>query len=132
MVWTAEFAEAGWALPLSDDPAGKAEADAPTNTLPGPLEDGEVAGQATRRPDHHQHPIGSGTAPDLMDKPPNTWDGMVAEATRLHAAGKPSWIALQAKQYEGLVVLVQHVAGERWRIKCSTTTANPSDAYRHP
>jgi multiple sugar transport system substrate-binding protein len=29
---------------------------------------------------------------------------MVAEATRLHAEGKPSWIAVQAKQYEGLVV----------------------------
>src|ERR1044072_8514353 len=39
-----------------------------------------------------------------MDKPPGTWDAMVAEATRLHAAGQPSWIALQAKQYEGLVV----------------------------
>ncbi len=35
VVWTAEFAEAGWALPLSDDPAGKAEADATTDTLPG-------------------------------------------------------------------------------------------------
>jgi len=29
---------------------------------------------------------------------------MVAEANRLHAAGDPSWIAVQAKQYEGLVV----------------------------
>ena len=38
VVWTAEFAEAGWALPLSDDPAGQAEADANSNTLPGPLE----------------------------------------------------------------------------------------------
>ncbi len=34
VVWTAEFAEAGWALPLSDDPAGQAEADATENTLP--------------------------------------------------------------------------------------------------
>ena len=34
----AEFAEAGWALPLSDDPSGEAEADANSNTLPGPLE----------------------------------------------------------------------------------------------
>ena len=41
VVWTAEFAEAGWALPLSDDPAGKAEADARPNTLPGPLETAE-------------------------------------------------------------------------------------------
>jgi multiple sugar transport system substrate-binding protein len=39
-----------------------------------------------------------------MDSPPKTWDAVVAEATRLHAAGKPSWIAVQAKQYEGLVV----------------------------
>ncbi len=37
VVWTAEFAEAGWALPLSDDPAHRAEADATTDTLPGPL-----------------------------------------------------------------------------------------------
>jgi multiple sugar transport system substrate-binding protein len=29
---------------------------------------------------------------------------MIADATRLHAEGKPSWIAVQAKQYEGLVV----------------------------
>lgn len=39
-----------------------------------------------------------------MDRPPATWDGMVSEAERLHAAGEPSWIAVQAKQYEGLVV----------------------------
>lgn len=37
VVWTAEFAEAGWALPLSDDPAGLAENDAVADTLPGPL-----------------------------------------------------------------------------------------------
>jgi multiple sugar transport system substrate-binding protein len=40
----------------------------------------------------------------LVAPPPDTWDGMVAQATRLHAEGKPSWIAVQAKQYEGLVV----------------------------
>ena len=37
VVWTAEFAEAGWALPLSDDPEGRADADATMDTLPGPL-----------------------------------------------------------------------------------------------
>ena len=37
VIWTAEFAEAGWVLPLSDDPARRAEADAITDTLPGPL-----------------------------------------------------------------------------------------------
>jgi multiple sugar transport system substrate-binding protein len=42
--------------------------------------------------------------PDLMDKPPETWNAMVDEATRLHSAGKPSWIGVQASQGEGLVV----------------------------
>ncbi len=103
VVWTAEFAEAGWALPLSDDPAGEAEADARSNTLPGPLKTAEWQDKL------YAAPITTNTQllwyrADLMDEPPNTWDGMVSEATRLHAAGKPSWIALQAKQYEGLVV----------------------------
>lgn len=103
VVWTAEFAEAGWAVPLSEDPAGEAESDAESNTLPGPLETARWQGKL------YAAPITTNTQllwyrADLMDGPPSTWDGMVAEATRLHAAGKPSWIAVQAKQYEGLVV----------------------------
>ena len=103
VVWTAEFAEAGWAVPLSEDPAGEAEADAESNTLPGPLETARWQGRL------YASPITTNTQllwyrADLMDEPPSTWDGMVSEATRLHAAGKPSWIAVQAKQYEGLVV----------------------------
>ncbi|WP_163802139.1 ABC transporter substrate-binding protein [Mycolicibacterium sediminis] len=103
VVWTAEFAEAGWALPLSDDPAGQAEADATSNTLPGPLE------TASWQDRLYAAPITTNTQllwyrADLMQDPPQNWDDMVSEATRLHAEGKPSWIALQAKQYEGLVV----------------------------
>ncbi|OCB51149.1 ABC transporter substrate-binding protein [Mycobacterium vulneris] len=103
VVWTAEFAEAGWAVPLSDDPAGAAESDALENTLPGPLETASWQGKL------YASPITTNTQllwyrADLMDQPPSTWDGMVSEANRLHAAGKPSWIAVQAKQYEGLVV----------------------------
>jgi multiple sugar transport system substrate-binding protein len=103
VVWTAEFAEAGWALPLADDPSGQAEADATSNTLPGPLETAKWQDKL------YAAPITTNTQllwyrADLMDEPPATWDGVVAEATRLHAAGKPSWIAVQAKQYEGLVV----------------------------
>ncbi|HEY9305909.1 MAG TPA: extracellular solute-binding protein [Mycobacterium sp.] len=103
VIWTAEFAEAGWALPLSDDPAGRAEADATTDTLPGPL------ATATWKHKHYAAPLTTNTEllwyrPDLMDKPPATWNAMVDEATRLHAAGKPSWIGVQASQGEGLVV----------------------------
>jgi multiple sugar transport system substrate-binding protein len=103
VVWTAEFAEAGWAVPLSDDPAGLAEADATSNTLPGPLETAKWQDKL------YAAPITTNTQllwyrADLMPEPPTTWDAVVAEATRLHGEGKPSWIAVQAKQYEGLVV----------------------------
>jgi len=103
VVWTAEFAEAGWALPLSDDPAGLAEADATADILPGPLE--------TARWKHKLYgaPIATNTQllwyrADLVDHPPEDWAGMVAEAERLRAAGEPSWIGVQANEGEGLVV----------------------------
>lgn len=103
VVWTAEFAEAGWALPLSEDPVGRAEADAVDDTLPGPLATARWRGRL------YAAPVITNTQllwyrPDLMSTAPSTWDAMVAEAARLHAAGEPSWIAVQAKQYEGLVV----------------------------
>ncbi|MCX6482829.1 MAG: ABC transporter substrate-binding protein [Mycobacterium sp.] len=103
VVWTAEFAEAGWALPFSDDPAGAAEADAAADTLPGPLETARWQGKL------YAAPVTTNTQMlwyrnDLVSPPPSNWDQMIADATRLHAEGKPSWIAVQAKQYEGLVV----------------------------
>lgn len=103
VVWTAEFAEAGWALPLSDDPAGRAEPDATADILPGPLSTARWEGRLFAAP------VTTNTQllwyrPDLVRQPPRTWDGMVREAARLHAAGRPSWIAVQANEGEGLVV----------------------------
>src|SRR4051794_31362014 len=133
VVWTAEFAEAGWALPLSDDPSGQAEADATSNTLPGPLQ------TATWQHKLYAAPITTNTQllwyrADLMDQPPKTWDGMVTEATRLHAAGKPSWIALQAKQYEGLVVwfntLLESAGGQVLSDDGKTVTLTDTPEHR--
>jgi multiple sugar transport system substrate-binding protein len=133
VVWTAEFAEAGWALPLSDDPSGQAEADAKSNTLPGPLE------TATWQNKLYAAPITTNTQllwyrADLMDQPPATWDGMVSEATRLHAAGKPSWIAVQAKQYEGLVVwfntLLESAGGQVLSDDGKTVTLTDTPEHR--
>ncbi len=103
VVWTPEFAEAGWIVPLSEDPSGQAEADATTDTLPGPLE------TARWQDKLYAAPVTTNTQvlwyrADLVPEPPKTWDDMVAEATSLHSRGEPSWIAVQAKQYEGLVV----------------------------
>jgi multiple sugar transport system substrate-binding protein len=133
VVWTAEFAEAGWALPLSDDPSGRAEADATSNTLPGPLETAKWQDKL------YAAPITTNTQllwyrADLMDEPPTTWDGMVAEATRLHAAGGPSWIAVQAKQYEGLVVwfntLLQSAGGQVLSDDGNTVTLTDTPEHR--
>ncbi|KZS74188.1 ABC transporter substrate-binding protein [Mycobacterium kansasii] len=103
VVWTAEFAEAGWALPLSEDPAGRTEADATSDTLPGPIR------TATWKHRLYAAPVTTNTQvlwyrPDLVPQPPGDWNGMLAEAARLRAAGQPSWIAAQANQGEGLVV----------------------------
>jgi multiple sugar transport system substrate-binding protein len=133
VVWTAEFAEAGWALPLSDDPAGQAEADAAGDTLPGPLETAKWKGKLFAAP------VTTNTQmlwyrPDLVAPPPGTWDQMVAEATRLHAEGKPSWIAVQAKQYEGLVVwfntLLQSAGGQVVSDDGKTVTLTDTPEHR--
>ena len=133
VIWTAEFAEAGWVLPLSDDPAHRAEADANTDTLPGPLS------TATWRHRLYAAPVSTNTQllwyrPDLMDKPPTTWSAVVDEATRLHAAGGPSWIGVQANQNEGVVVwfntLLESAGGQVLSEDGGTVTLTDTPAHR--
>jgi multiple sugar transport system substrate-binding protein len=133
VIRTAEFAEAGWVLPLSDDPARRAEADATTDTLRGPL------GTARWRHRLYAAPVTTNTQllwyrPDLMDTPPATWKAMVDEATRLHAAGKPSWIGVQANQNEGVMVwfntLLESAGGQVLSDDGSTVTLTDTPAHR--
>nr|WP_269893127.1 ABC transporter substrate-binding protein [Mycobacterium hippophais] len=133
VVWTPEFAEAGWIVPLADDPAGLAETDATTDTLPGPLE------TATWEDKLYASPVTTNTQvlwyrADLMPEPPATWDAMVAEAGRLKAAGQPSWIAVQGKQYEGLVVwfntLLESAGGQVLSEDGKTVTLTDTPEHR--
>src|ERR1700722_2025547 len=133
VIWTAEFAEAGWVLPLSDDPAHRAEADATTDTLPGPLS------TATWRHRLYAAPVSTNTQllwyrPDLINKPPETWSGVLAEAARLHAAGGPSWIGVQANQNEGVVVwfntLLESAGGQVLSDDGSTVTLTDTPKHR--
>jgi multiple sugar transport system substrate-binding protein len=133
VIWTAEFAEAGWVLPLSDDPARRAETDAITDTLPGPLS------TATWKHRLFAAPVSTNTQllwyrPDLMETPPSTWDGMIAEATRLHAAGGPSWIGVQANQNEAVVVwfntLLESAGGQVLSEDGSTVTLTDTPEHR--
>jgi multiple sugar transport system substrate-binding protein len=133
VVWTAEFAEAGWALPLSDDPAGEAEADAQADTLPGPLATAKWKGKLFAAPVTTNTQLLWYRA-DLVEPPPETWDGMLADVNRLEAEGKPSWIAVQAKQYEGLVVwfntLLESAGGQVLSEDGKTVTLTDTPEHR--
>ncbi|WP_132993874.1 extracellular solute-binding protein [Gordonia zhaorongruii] len=111
VVWTAEFADAGWVVPVPGDMASEIEA----NTLAGPLE--TVMWKRDDEPAKRPYAIPMWTnsqllwyRPDVMKddlgrrSAPTTWDGMLADARKIGDAGGPSQILLQAKQYEGLMV----------------------------
>ena len=109
VVWTAEFAEAGWALPVPDDLSAKLR---DGSTLEGPLATAEWIDPATQERDKlYAVPLNSNTQllwyrPDLVPggQPPATWDDLIAAAAANAAAGQPAAIGVQAKQYEGFMV----------------------------
>jgi multiple sugar transport system substrate-binding protein len=118
---------------LSDDPAGRSEADARADTLPGPLS------TATWRHRLYAAPVSTNTQllwyrPDLITKPPGTWSAVLEEAARLHAAGGPSWIGVQANQNEGVMVwfntLLESAGGQVLSDDGSTVTLTDTPAHR--
>ena len=99
VTWTAEFAEAGWIAPFPDDIAREVE----QGTLPVAYETGTYQGRLWAAP------LNTNTQllwyrRDLAPNPPATWDDMIAQSEALHARGLPSYIEVQAAQYEGLSV----------------------------
>ncbi|MGH4018079.1 MAG: ABC transporter substrate-binding protein [Pseudonocardiaceae bacterium] len=101
VTWTAEFAEAGWILPFEPTAAEKVR----QGTLEAAYETGTWADRL------YAAPLNTNTQllwyrSDLMPggKPPRTWDQMIDIAEQLAAQDRPSWIEVQAQQYEGLTV----------------------------
>jgi multiple sugar transport system substrate-binding protein len=130
-VWTPEFADAGWALPLPDAVAAQVSQDA----LPGPLATARWKGRLFAAP------LNTNTQllwyrKDLMPdgSPPQTWDELLAIADKLAAARRPSWIEVQAKQYEGLMVwfntLLTSAGGSIVGPDGTTVTLDRGDAAR--
>ena len=114
VVWTAEFANAGWLVPVPDDRAAQVEA----SNLTGPVETA-----MWKRPDDADRrlyalPIWTNTQlmwfrPDVLRQylgsratAPKTWDQMISDATAIHAENPhgPTQILVQGSQYEGLLV----------------------------
>lgn len=124
VVWTAEFADAGWAVPVPDSMTQEIR----DRNLAGPLATAEWKGKSDSAKRLYALPIWANTQllwyrPDVMKdtfgakrKPPTTWQGMLDDAAKIGDDGGPTQIVLQAKQYEGLMVwfnsLVQSAGGQ--------------------
>jgi multiple sugar transport system substrate-binding protein len=99
LIWTAEFAQAGWILPYPLDLARQVE----RGTLRVPLETGIYKGRL------YAAPLGAHTQllwyrKDLVPNPPKTWDEMIQMAEGLAGRGLPHYIEVQGARYEGLTV----------------------------
>jgi multiple sugar transport system substrate-binding protein len=107
VVWTAEFAEAGWIKPWPAAEAAKVR----QGTLPGPLKTATYKGRLWAAPANTNTQL-LWYRKDLVSNPANTWAGLIAQASQLP---KANYIEIQGAQYEGVVVwfnsLVQSAGG---------------------
>jgi trehalose/maltose transport system substrate-binding protein len=118
VVWTAEFAAAGW---IKAWPTALAD-QVKQGTLPGPLATATYQGKL------YAAPANSNTQllwyrKDKVTKPADTWNGLIAQATQLK-----THIEIQGAQYEGVMVwfnsLVQSAGGTI--VNGTTVTLGPA------
>ena len=96
VIWTAEFAEAGWVLEWR----GAGARAASSGTIPATLETGRYEGKLYAAPFTTNAQL-LWYRKDRLRRPPRTWDEMVRQAERL---GHGNRIQVQAARYEGLTV----------------------------
>ncbi|HEU5149107.1 MAG TPA: ABC transporter substrate-binding protein [Iamia sp.] len=99
VIWTAEFANAGW---IREWPEDQVEA-----VTEGRLENAVESASFEDR--LYGIPLNTNAQllwyrTDLTEEPPATWDEMIEMADRLEADGEPHDIVEQGQRYEGLVV----------------------------
>ncbi|MCU1496087.1 MAG: transporter substrate-binding protein [Acidimicrobiales bacterium] len=99
VIWTAEFAEAGWIKPI---PARVAEEVTEGRLAP-------AVKSATYQDRLYAAPFNSNAVmlwyrEDVTPEPPETWDELISAAAELRAADRPDLMLGQGQRYEGLVV----------------------------
>jgi multiple sugar transport system substrate-binding protein len=99
VVWTAEFAEAGWIRELTDAQKEAANKD----TLEAPIATAVWKDKQYGIPKHTNVQL-LWYRKSLVPTPPKTWDDVLAMSKKLKADGKPYVIGITAAQYEGYVV----------------------------
>jgi len=98
VIWTGEFANAGWV----EEWTGPLKNQVTENVFPNVIETASFDGKL------YAAPFNTNTQllwyrKDLVKKPPTTWDQMIEEAEGLKEAGS---IQVQANRYEGYMVFV--------------------------
>ncbi len=96
VIWTPEFAEAGWIKAWPSDVADKVR----NGTLEGPLKTATYQGKLYAAPANTNTQL-LWYRKDLVSDPATTWDGLIDQAVKLKEAGR---IEIQGAQYEGVVV----------------------------
>ncbi|MGQ0650922.1 MAG: ABC transporter substrate-binding protein [Betaproteobacteria bacterium] len=96
VIWTAEFAQAGWILPWEDEAAAQASA----GRLAAPLQSATYKGELWAVPFTTNAQL-LWYRSDRIKAPPKTWDEMIDMA---EALGPQGTIQAQAERYEGLTV----------------------------
>jgi len=96
VIWTAEFAQAGWVLPWQGEPAREAREGRLASAVASATYQGRLWAE----------PFTTNTQllwyrSDRVDTPPSTWDALFGMAERLGADGT---IEAQGERYEGLTV----------------------------
>nr|WP_246231863.1 ABC transporter substrate-binding protein [Nakamurella aerolata] len=99
VIWTAEFAEAGWVRELT----GAQQQQASDGVLAKPLETATWKGKLYGIPRHTNVQL-MWYRKSLVPNPPKTWDEMIKTAQQLKSEGKTYQIGLTGSQYEGYVV----------------------------
>ncbi|MCU1355820.1 MAG: transporter substrate-binding protein [Acidimicrobiales bacterium] len=99
VIWTAEFAEAGWIKPF---PASEADAVSKGRLKPA-VKSGTFQHKLFAAPFNSNAEM-LWYRTDLTKDPPKTWNDVLTQAAALRKAGKPDQILGQGQRYEGLVV----------------------------
>jgi multiple sugar transport system substrate-binding protein len=99
VIWTGEFANAGWI----EEWEGERAREATEGVFESALETGRFEGRL------YAVPIWTNTQllwyrTDRVDEAPETWDEVIEEGVRLEEEGEGGRIQVQADRYEGLVV----------------------------
>lgn len=122
VIWTAEFAQAGWIRPVPEEVAREVRA----NTLEGPLETATYEDRLWGIP-HNSNTQLLWYRKDRVDEPPETWDEMIEQAAEL---GEGNTIQVQAARYEGYMVwfntLVESAGGQILERNGDTALGQPA------